>query len=158
MKYLILFFFLVGCSAVKRVNRDPEKQLRVVDDYFKKNPLKSDTVIRIIEGDTITEIINHSDTAYLVDSIFVEGEERIKVITKTNTIYKTRVDTMKITVYDRQKEKAYEGIIVQKDRDISNYQGQIKGMKRDKRTWMWLFIVLLALNAIIFGIKLATKK
>lgn len=159
---LLLVFF--GCSPVKKDTKAVDRVLgsRSLIDKIKPAvlelyPCANDTVAVWISGgidsipypvtkiDTVTEI---SEGGYMQG--FIDGQE---VILKKKIPVK-RADTIRLTVVDRQKQKADAETINQLQVNISNLNGQI--LEKDKalskpNPWIWYFIgavVLLLLSNI----------
>lgn len=155
---IVLFLFacaLVSCNPVKKVLSDPAKTDIVGREWAKKNPCVNDTIRDVITGtpDTLTEIVEVFDTAYVVDSFeIITPVIKWKIITKTIT----RVDTLRLTVEDKrnvnllQQDTAHlKGVITQLTED------RAKERKRANK-WMWLFIAACGVIGIGLFFKLKT--
>lgn len=162
MRYLILLLFLFGCNAQKKViKKDAQAVDRVLGsrtliDKIKPAvldlyPCANDTTEVFVSGgidsipypvtqiDTVTEI---SEGGYMQG--FIDGQEAIL----KRKIPVKRADTIKVTVVDRQKQKADAETINQLQVNISSLNGQI--LEKDKalskpNPWIWYFIIALVL-------------
>lgn len=162
MKYLILLLFVFGCSAEKKaMKKDAQAVDRVLGSrtlidkikpaVLELYPCANDTTEVFISGgidsipypvtqiDTVTEI---SEGGYMQG--FIDGQE---VILKRKIPVK-RADTIKVTVVDRQKQKADAETINQLQVNISSLNGQI--LEKDKalskpNPWIWYFIIAVVL-------------
>jgi hypothetical protein len=158
-----LIFIFCSCSAVKKVNRDPAKQLKVIQHYKKNNPAKNDTTITYLKGDTVTHTVQKLDTLYLEtlpDTVNNFIYKTIPVV-KTITVNRTVRDTLKVEVLDRELEKAFQNIISGKDRDImeadkriASHKATVLELKHNLNKWKLRFFILLGLNTLYFLWKL----
>jgi hypothetical protein len=162
IQYLFPFLFglaaFFGCSPVKKDARTVDRVLgsRTLIDKIKPAvldlyPCANDTVAVWYSGgidsipypvtqiDTVTQI---SEGGYMQG--FIDGQE---VILKRKIAVK-RPDTIRVTVVDRQRQKADAETINQLHVNISNLNGQI--LEKDKalskpNPWIWYFIIAVVL-------------
>jgi hypothetical protein len=170
MRYLILLLFLFGCNSQKKaIKKDGQAVDRVLGSrtlidkikpaVLELYPCANDTTEIIVSGgidsipypitqiDTVTQI---SEGGYMQG--FIDGQE---VILKRKIPVK-RPDTIKVTVVDKQRQKADAETINQLQVNISNLNGQI--LEKDKalskpNPWIWYFIiavVMLLLSNIVW--------
>jgi hypothetical protein len=170
MKYLLLLVFLFGCNAQKKaIKKDGQAVDRVLGSrtlidkikpaVLELYPCANDTTEIIVSGgvDSIPYPVTEIDTIIEVKEGgymqgFIDGQE---VILKRKIPVK-RPDKIKVTVVDRQKQKADAETINQLQVNISNLNGQI--LEKDKalskpNPWIWYFIiavVLLLLSNIVW--------
>jgi hypothetical protein len=161
-----LLLIVFGCSPVKKDARAVDRVLgsRTLIDKIKPAvldlyPCANDTVAVWFSGgiDSIPYPVTQIDTIIEVKEGgymqgFIDGQE---VILKRKIPVK-RPDTIKVTVVDRQRQKADAETINQLQVNISNLNGQI--LEKDKalskpNPWIWYFIiavVLLLLSNIVW--------
>lgn len=143
-----LFLLFSACSAVKKVNRDEAKQLKVIKNYTKKHPSKNDTTYVYKPGDTITNISERLDTLYLETLPDTVQDTQYKYITKTVTITKTVRDTVFRSVIDRSKEIALQSIINSMDTVIVDLKASYLDMRYKRDKWRLWFFISLAINSL----------
>lgn len=98
-----LLISLYCCNSEKKVLRDPEKTQHVINAWLIKQPLKIDTTISYLPGDTVTTLVVAYDTTTVRDTVTQMVERQIvKTRTVTNTIH----DTVKIKITDPRLLKA----------------------------------------------------
>lgn len=143
--FLIIIALLAACNAVKRVNKDTDKQLKVIADYSKKNPSKNDTLSVYIPGDTITTIINN----FKIDTVFSFVSSSCppdKTITKIQKVLHTIRDTARITIVDRSREKAYQHIANIEEGKTTAMSERANEYKKERNIWKKRFFMLLVFS------------
>lgn len=147
--WLFLMFFggcIFSCNSVKRVNKNPEKQLRVIKDYSLKYGFRNDTTFIIKKGDSV--VLEKTDT--VVEKTLIENTDTIivtKVITKIKTVYK--VDTVIKQINNRESEIALQNIIKQNETTISESKINAISIEASRDKWRLRFIVSLSVIAFI---------
>lgn len=153
-----LILFLTSCSAVKRVNKDERKQLKVIADYSKKHPAKNDTVFKLVPGDTIIQTDEKFDTLYydVSDTVLIP-EYKYKTVVKTVTITKTVRDTILKTIVDRSKEKALQDIVNNADRKYLDMKADFLDMQHKRNKWRTWFFILVGVNIVYLYFRIRFK-
>ncbi|MCA6489100.1 MAG: hypothetical protein IM569_13790 [Chitinophagaceae bacterium] len=159
MKQLTLFIALVcffSCSPVKKAARKDAKAVdrvlgsRALIDQIKPAvlelyPCANDTVGVWFSGgvDSIPYPVPQIDTVYNPGNAYDQGffDGQLSVSRKKFAV--KRPDTIRVTVVDRQKQKADAETISQLRMSISKLEGQLT--EKDKRIsksdkWLWYFI------------------
>ena len=137
---LLLTILAVGCSPVKKVQKDPSKVQKVVEFYLKNHPFKSDTVTNVITGQTETIVDTFSYVDVYRDSFYLD---RYHTITKTIT--KHRVDTLIRVIRDNSFVQSLQKSSEVKDGQIQELKEQVKiiGKKADKRNYRFFGLLFL---------------
>src|SRR3954471_11438847 len=108
--FIIVFWFsfisivvpiFIKCNSTKKVLRDPEKIQTVVNKYLQKAIIKSDTVVKFVEGQTIVKSVQKIDTLYQY-----EYHNDTTYLTKTKVLhdieYRFKTDTVKEIIHDNK--------------------------------------------------------
>jgi hypothetical protein len=170
MRYLIFLVVLFGCNAQKKViKKDAQAVDRVLGSralidkikpaVLELYPCANDTTEIIVSGgvDSVPYPVTQIDTIIEVKEGgymqgFIDGQEAIL----KRKIPVKRPDTIRVTVVDRQRQKADAETIKQLQLSISKLDGQI--VEKDRalakpNPWIWYFIiavVLLLLSNIVW--------
>ena len=130
---------LFSCNAVKRVNKDVNKQLKVIKDYSLKRGFKNDTTYIFSGTDSV--ITERTDTVI---------NEKITTINDTNilyrTIYKTRtitkLDTIQMLVNNTSTAQAMQDVIRNNESIISECKIRYEQIKSARDKWRLRFYIL----------------
>lgn len=154
------------CNSVKRVNKDPAKQMQVVNTWLAANPLHPDTSYIFKTGTTVSydtiytnpdstggygsEIHQNSNPGW---SMTEPPKGWVKTVTKTIHIH----DTVQITTKDVRLINALQDAVHRKDSAI---EAQIIGRKKEEiraDVWRLKFWTLAGIAIFIISIPIALK-
>ena len=162
MKYLLVICLLIaGCSAVKRVLKDPAKVEIVGREWEKKNPCVNDSFVAIL-SDTLIKI----DTTYKFKFDTINKIDIVKVVDTVliNKTIKIR-DTFKVFINDNRRltialdsVNHYKGKTAYYKVQLEEQTAQTKEQKYLKNKWMLKFWLLLLLMLGIFALYLWLNK
>lgn len=168
MKYLLVICLLIaGCSAVKRVLKDPAKVEVVGREWEKKNPCVTDSFVNFVSDtlikydttykyklDTINKFdtINKLSIIKLIDTVFITKNIRIKDSTKVTKSDLRRLDIALDSVNHYKGKTAYYKV------QLEEQTAQTKEQKYLKNKWMLRFWLLLLLMIGIFALYLWLNK
>jgi hypothetical protein len=162
MKYLLVICLLIaGCSAVKRVLKDPAKVEVVGREWEKKNPCVNDSFVAIL-SDTLIKF----DTTYKFKFDTINKVDIVKVIDTVliNKTIKIR-DTFKVFINDNRRLNIaldsvnhYKGKTAYYKVQLEEQTAQTKEQKYLKNKWMLKFWLLLLLMIGIFALYLWLNK
>ena len=162
MKYLlILCLVIAGCSAVKRVLKDPAKVEVVGREWEKKNPCVNDSFVAIL-SDTLIKF----DTTYKFKFDTINKIDIVKVVDTVliNKTIKIR-DTFKVFINDNRRltialdsVNHYKGKTAYYKVQLEEQTAQTKEQKYLKNKWMLKFWLLLLLMLGIFALYLWLNK
>jgi hypothetical protein len=158
-KLLIICLLLAGCSAVKKVLKDPAKVEIVGREWEKKNPCVNDSFVTFL-SDTLIKF----DTTYkfkfdtinklsvVVDSIFINKTIKIR-------------DTFKVFVNDNRRLNIaldsinhYKGLAAYNNAQFEQQCKETKEQKELKNKWMWKFWLLFIFLLLLFALYLKFNK
>jgi hypothetical protein len=159
MKYLlILCLVIAGCSAVKKVLKDPAKVEVVGREWEKKNPCVTDSFVSFV-SDTLIKF----DTTY---KIKLDTINSLKVIESIDTVFINKTirikDTTKVIITDlRRLNIALDSVIYYKG--LSAYfkvqfneqtaQTKVQKSRGDKwKLYFWLLIIIPIILFIVYKI------
>jgi hypothetical protein len=162
MKYLLVICLLIaGCSAVKRVLKDPAKVEVVGREWEKKNPCVNDSFIAIL-SDTLIKF----DTTYKFKFDTINKIDIVKVIDTVliNKTIKIR-DTFKVFINDNRRltialdsVNHYKGLSAYFKVQFEQQTEQTKVQKHRGNMWMLRFWLLFILMLLIFVLYLKFNK
>ena len=162
MKYLLILCLLIaGCSAVKRVLKDPAKVEVVGREWEKKNPCVNDSFVAIL-SDTLIKF----DTTYKFKFDTINKIDIVKVVDTVliNKTIKIR-DTFKVFINDNRRltialdsVNHYKGKTAYYKVQLEEQTAQTKEQKHLKNKWMLRFWLLLLLMLGIFALYLWLNK
>ena len=162
MKYLLVICLLIaGCSAVKRVLKDPAKVEVVGREWEKKNPCVNDSFVAIL-SDTLIKF----DTTYKYKFDTINKIDIVKVVDTVliNKTIKIR-DTFKVFINDNRRltialdsVNHYKGLSAFFKVQLEEQTAQTKEQKYLKNKWMLRFWLLLLLMLGIFALYLWLNK
>lgn len=133
MALLAAVLLMSGCSATKRVLKDPVKMEKVAVEFIKQNPRKNDTTF--LPGKIIV-----SDTT-IYDTIPLPYPVKEKY---TQTNYRETLVRDTIIIVDRTFEQALV-------KDISQLKKDVEELKQDRNEWrteawvhrgIWIAIII----------------
>lgn len=171
---------IFSCNPEKQILKNNEKFNRVGRKWLETHPCTNDSTIVYLPGkiDSIpyeipiiikdTEAINKyidsikktissdKDCGSEILSSYNEGYDASskmwrKQLSKMKTI--TRVDTIKISVKDKQEFKLLNQDIKERDRQIGDLKLNVEHIKRLRDKWFFLFILICT----ILGLRLSYK-
>lgn len=147
MRCFILLLLLVSCNPVKQVLRSPERTLAVVDNYLKRYPIKSDTTIITVPGDTTTRIEVYYDTIHnRYDSVVLRD------VTKTVYVSKYIHDTTRITIRDNKAQETLQRTVIAQQVSIDQWKGETNIYKQEADKWklhFWVIVAALGVTGLI---------
>jgi hypothetical protein len=162
MKYLLVICLLIaGCSAVKRVLKDPAKVEVVGREWEKKNPCVNDSFVAIL-SDTLIKF----DTTYKFKFDTINKIDIVKVIDTVliNKTIKIR-DTFKVFINDNRRltialdsVNYYKGLSAYFKVQFEQQTAQTKEQKHRGNMWMLKFWLLFILMLLIFVLYLKFNK
>jgi hypothetical protein len=162
MKYLLVICLLIaGCSAVKRVLKDPAKVEVVGREWEKKNPCVNDSFVAIL-SDTLIKF----DTTYKFKFDTINKVDIVKVIDTVliNKTVKIR-DTFKVFINDNRRltialdsVNHYKGKTAYYKVQLEEQTAQTKEQKYRGNWWMIRFWLLFILMLLIFVLYLKFNK
>ena len=162
MKYLLVICLLIaGCSAVKRVLKDPAKVEVVGREWEKKNPCVNDSFVAIL-SDTLIKF----DTTYKFKFDTINKIDIVKVIDTVliNKTIKIR-DTFKVFINDNRRLNIaldsvnhYKGKTAYYKVQLEEQTAQTKEQKYRGNWWMIRFWLLFILMLLIFVLYLKFNK
>jgi hypothetical protein len=162
MKYLLVICLLIaGCSAVKRVLKDPAKVEVVGREWEKKNPCVNDSFVAIL-SDTLIKF----DTTYKFKFDTINKIDIVKVIDTVliNKTIKIR-DTFKVFINDNRRLNIaldsvnhYKGKTAYYKVQLEEQTEQTKVQKYRGNWWMIRFWLLFILMLLIFVLYLKFNK
>jgi hypothetical protein len=162
MKYLLVICLLIaGCSAVKRVLKDPAKVEVVGREWEKKNPCVNDSFVAFI-SDTLIKF----DTTYKFKFDTINKIDIVKVIDTVliNKTIKIR-DTFKVFINDNRRLNIaldsvnhYKGKTAYYKVQFEEQTAQTKEQKHRGNMWMLKFWLLFLLMIGIFALYLWLNK
>jgi hypothetical protein len=162
MKYLLVICLLIaGCSAVKRVLKDPAKVEVVGREWEKKNPCVNDSFVAIL-SDTLIKF----DTTYKFKFDTINKVDIVKVIDTVliNKTIKIR-DTFKVFINDNRRltialdsVNHYKGLSAYFKVQFEQQTEQTKVQKYRGNWWMIRFWLLFILMLLIFVLYLKFNK
>lgn len=155
----LLLLFLIGCSPVKQVLKDPVKFEQVAQEVIRRGKCVTDTVKiesikdSIVVKDSIIESIKEIPCADFDTTI---GRSRIRVSsgvltfsTKDSIVYRTK--TITNSIRDRSLENILKADIAKRDSIISvksfavrELQTQAKDLKAELGWWKFRLFLLIA--------------
>jgi hypothetical protein len=154
MKYLLVICLLIaGCSAVKRVLKDPAKVEVVGREWEKANPCVTDSFVSFI-SDTLIKF----DTTYKVK---LDTINSLRVIESVDTVFVNKTirikDTTKIVVTDLRRlnialdsVKHYKGLSAYFKVQFEEQTAQTKVQKNRGDKWKLYFWLLLIIPIVLF--------
>jgi hypothetical protein len=156
-KLLIICLLLAGCSAVKKVLKDPAKVEIVGREWEKKNPCVNDSFVTLLSDTLIkfdttykfkTDTFNQSS----VDSIFINKTIKIR-------------DTFKVFVNDNRRLNIaldsinhYKGLATYYNAQFEQQINETKVQKQLKNKWMIKFWLLFIFLLLLFALYLKFNK
>jgi hypothetical protein len=152
-KLLIICLLLAGCSAVKKVLKDPAKIEIVGREWEKKNPCVNDSFVTflsdtLIKFDTTYKFKTDTFNQSLIDSIFINKTIKIR-------------DTFKVFVNDNRRLNIaldsinhYKGLAAYYNAQFEQQCKETKEQKQLKNKWMWKFWLLLLFMICLFALYL----
>ena len=162
MKYLLVICLLIaGCSAVKRVLKDPAKVEVVGREWEKKNPCVNDSFVAIL-SDTLIKF----DTTYKFKFDTINKIDLVKVVDTVliNKTIKIR-DTFKVFINDNRRltialdsVNHYKGVSAFNKAQFEQQIKQTEEQKYLKNKWKVRFWLLLLLMLGIFALYLWLNK
>jgi hypothetical protein len=162
MKYLLVICLLIaGCSAVKKVLKDPAKVEVVGREWEKKNPCVNDSFVAIL-SDTLIKF----DTTYKFKFDTINKIDIVKVIDTVliNKTIKIR-DTFKVFINDNRRLNIaldsvnhYKGKTAYYKVQLEEQTAQTKEQKYRGNWWMIRFWLLFILMLLIFVLYLKFNK
>jgi len=162
MKYLLIICLLIaGCSAVKRVLKDPAKVEVVGREWEKKNPCVNDSFVAFI-SDTLIKI----DTTY---KFKFDTISNIQIVKKVDSIFINKTikikDTFKVFINDNRRLNIaldsvnhYKGKTAYYKVQFEEQTAQTKEQKHRGNMWMLKFWLLFLLMIGIFALYLWLNK
>jgi hypothetical protein len=156
-KLLIICLLLAGCSAVKKVLKDPAKVEIVGREWEKKNPCVNDSFVTflsdtLIKFDTTYKFKTDTFNQSLIDSIFINKTIKIR-------------DTFKVFVNDNRRLNIaldsinhYKGLAAYNNAQFEQQCKETKEQKQLKNKWMWKFWLLLLFMIGLFALYLRFNK
>ena len=161
MKYILILCLLVaGCSAVKRVLKDPAKVEVVGREWEKKNPCVNDSFVQIVSDTLIKfdttykykfDTISNIEIVKKVDSIFINKTIKIK-------------DTFKVFINDNRRLNIafdsvnhYKGLTAYYKVQFEEQTAQTKEQKHLKNKWIFRFWFLLIIIIAMYLLYLYVK-
>lgn len=156
-KVLIICLLLAGCSAVKKVLKDPAKVEIVGREWEKKNPCVNDSFVTflsdtLIKFDTTYKFKTDTFNQSLIDSIFINKTIKIR-------------DTFKVFVNDNRRLNIaldsinhYKGLAAYNNAQFEQQCKETKEQKQLKNKWMWKFWLLLLFMIGLFALYLRFNK
>lgn len=141
MKNLVVVFILMSiasCNPAKKLAKQQKQYQQVVDEYNKNHPVRIDTTTKYLQGETITEVVERTDTIVQYHTDTVTGAATMEYFfEKGRDIYHTRVDTItKIIVPTDQIE------LLKKLNETLTTDLHTATLKTEReKKWFWLFII-----------------
>lgn len=162
---LFLTVYLLSCNIEKRIAKDKDKLDRIGKLWLQSHPCANDSSFIYVPGKadsfyfTVVELVPDTiQTKQLIDSLVKINnncEKEIKSayatgyakstkdwkykLSQTKTII--RVDTIKISVKDNQKEKILVADGLQKDKELGDLTLKYEKSKRKEDKWFFWFII-----------------
>lgn len=162
MKYLLVICLLIaGCSAVKRVLKDPAKVEVVGREWEKKNPCVNDSFVAIL-SDTLIKF----DTTYKFKFDTINKINIVKVIDTVliNKTIKIR-DTFKVFINDNRRLNIaldsvnhYKGLSAYNKAQFEHQCKETDAQKYRANKWMFKFWLLLLIMLGLFALYLWLNK
>lgn len=155
---LPLLLLFAACNPVNRVLKDEKKTQAVVASYVKGwvgSDIKIDTVFT--PGDTLQTLLINYDTVRVRDTM--ARVDTVK-ITKTQTVYKYKTDTLRITMPDIGCQNALrvaQKLAQDQGFGIKNAEADKKAMKVERNKWRLYFWLLIAAICLATGAFLYVK-
>jgi hypothetical protein len=152
-KVLIICLLLAGCSAVKKVLKDPAKVEIVGREWEKKNPCVNDSFVSFI-SDTLVKFdttykykldtINSLEVFERVDTVFIYKTTRIK---DTAKVYVTDLRRLNIAL---DSVSYYKGLSAYYKVQFEAQTTETKVQKSIANKWKLYFWLLLIIPIVLF--------
>jgi len=179
---LMTAIYLLSCNLEKRIEKDQNKLNRIGKLWLKSHPCVNDSFYVYIPGKAdsfyfpITELVPDTiQTKLLIDSLiklnnncdkeiksaYTSGYARSTMEWKaklSQTKVSVRVDTIRISVKDNQKEKILVADALQKDKEINEINLMYEKSKRESDKWFFWFIISCLIFVISHSLKFIKNK
>lgn len=149
MLWLFMIFFggcIFSCNPVNRVNKSPERQLKVIKNYAANHGFRNDTVRVVKKGDSV--VVERTDT--VTNVVTVKDSDTVTIykhIYNTRTVEKT--DTVFEKINNRESEIALSNIIKDNDKVISDCRVREAEIKGERNEWRLRFYILSAIFVLL---------
>ena len=152
-KVLFICLLLAGCSAVKRVLKDPAKIEIVGREWEKKNPCVTDSFVSFISDTLIKfdttykyklDTINSLEVFERVDTVFIYKTTRIK---DTAKVYVTDLRRLNIAL---DSVNHYKGLSAYHKAQYEAQTAETKVQKDRGNKWKLYFWLLLIIPILLF--------
>lgn len=177
----LVAIYLLSCNLEKRIEKDQKKLDRIGKLWLKSHPCTNDSSFVYVPGKAdsfyvpITELVTDTiQTKKLIDSLVKLNNNCEKEIKSayasgyaksskdwkaklSQTKFSTRVDTVKITVKDKQQTNILLADCFQKDKQLGELQLMYEKSKHKADKWFLWFIISCLVFIVSYAFKLIKK-